>query len=959
MPIPSNEEIFQNWLDTRRITYRSEWIGNCFDTDIVALNKFDCYIRGTAILRHYHYTEQLPSIKDKSFVSQQKREAIASYLEELESDGSRDGNEGNLFLRAEVGGEAMTDFGEPLVESVRKYGRGDLEPVWSVTGIQNPAELLLPMNQRLGVEELETTKELYWIPPVGSNIGFKNNMFCVYGAYVFVAHDELIQIHHVDSLTRTAGTRMMFETKCCLSVLNKNVWLQLDAIGGLEEAERMCENHHRKHCINFIRVCKFFELPVIAACLDNGTVLMYSIASLINEHKLVLDRKSASLEYLETLPLAAFKTRDSCWSVDTMNLNDDVVLVAAGNNGPSIGLFAYDRRHARTYSLEQVTSHNVPCVNFIPNSLDKDGYVTLTYASIYGNVTALKLRLEPGVDPQTNIGTTKVFKIKHLDSQFFGEYAWNVIPLERRDFMHVPSFELLNLNFQENFKKSILYSIVLDTVTLRCGVPNTLTSRNLGLGTLTTQVPVPTAALDWRCQNGVPDCGVDLRFTTFDEDGVVPSGSTRSSGNWVGETYSRMMGRPAIERMASLYTRNLMEQFYFNGERPVFWPTGLAKRRYERWWNSKLKIGPRPISLLPFRGPSIEDDDSLFRFTDLRDEVMALVNDTTNRHIYTSTGGVSEPECLSCIPNTAWIPKGKIIAERCDKTQLLWSSIVDENASKSLDALGIIQGYGFENDDDDDESNDNNNKTITAEVLLQPSNTFKRAPGETLDSDYDEQRIWSNHNHVKKVRRLLDDLRPDSYSTVQSPSGYVQKTHPDDYLLVTTARHVYLLKAYPLLVLSYTRDEIFPTENVSLCVRDFELIDSLNRINFVCHIKELHCVAVASQLGLVSLLRLTEFNGIVSFRQEYILGWHSQVPGEQLEGDECISWRLQGVEQQWMCVVCDVGFPLFNITGMDYSYVPEDIVNGISEHAILYVVSSNSMHRFKILPGQTAVISGR
>lgn len=149
-------------------------------------------------------------------------------------------------------------------------------------------------------------------------------------------------------------------------------------------------------------------------------------------------------------------------------------------------------------------------------------------------------------------------------------------------------------------------------------------------------------------------------------------------------------------------------------------------------------------------------------------------------------------------------------------------------------------------------------------------------------------------------------------------------------------------------------DEIFPLEDVTVCI-PHSFMDSINRINFVCFIKELNCIVAASQLGLVSLLRLTEYKGILSFRQEYILGWQSQDPQRPIDDrDECIKDTMKGRHGDGItCGVDDVAFRLFNIIGMDYTYKPYDRRNKTGGYAILFLNSHGELHRYKISPGDS------
>lgn len=218
---------------------------------------------------------------------------------------------------------------------------------------------------------------------------------------------------------------------------------------------------------------------------------------------------------------------------------------------------------------------------------------------------------------------------------------------------------------------------------------------------------------------------------------------------------------------------------------------------------------------------------------------------------------------------------------------------------------------------------------------------------EGLVIDEDEtykQRSWWVHNHILKVKKLLDIAIQG-----HEPGGFKLPKFENDIILVTTEHNIYLVKPSPLIVTSFTVNEIFPLEIISVCP---EIITEgfLNRINFVCHIKELNCIAVASQIGLVSLLRLTEFRGIFSFRQEYILGWRCQNPFEDSD-ILCNQYYMTG-EAVSPCLHDDTLLPLTFIKGMDYTYFSENKSAGVNEYVELIVTTRCNIQKFKIFAGE-------
>ncbi|CCF57098.1 hypothetical protein KAFR_0C01030 [Kazachstania africana CBS 2517] len=885
-------EPFSQWLVSRHISYKVENVTETYDCEVFASN-------GSHILPHsvpmkHYYVDRRRQSND---FPPQVMDTIDNYLNDLESYAVEKAN-------------VLNDNGEPIVESILQNGRGDFEPVWSDSRIQSPADLLLPLNHKLKVEEINPpANSVFWSPSISSNnLSFKNNLFVIYGSLSFIVKDFLVEIHRLDEPfdSFTNGP------KCALFVVHWNILMSNETLHLLDGDRVAQPSLNLRHSINFIKVSKFWNKDVISICLDRGMVLIYDLESVANEFNEYLKKASRDSvwNFLTTKPLAVFKTPDSCWSVDII-CTDKVTVVAAGHNGPGVSVFIYDRfENNKLYAYEIPSEHNVPSVNFIPGYLSSDGFVTLSYASIYGNVTTVKINTSKF--PNNDI------EVKFLDTQFFGEYCWTVTPVHKSHFAKVPIFELLNLNFKQQAKKSVLYSVVLDGSILKHQPSSICNSGNFGIGTLTTQIPVPTAALSWRCREGLHEDMICLRFTTFDDLGK--------------KSYARLIPDPDRDetdpimiinhREAHSWERVILDlpddtfkQSFFD-EHSQWIATCYSdedKKNNDKWWNSKFTIRSSTIENSSY-GPQ-------FKFTTLEDEVRSI-----------------EAKLLSKSHEIKYALKmnGKIspVFPHLHDTLVGRSKFFDgHQPGKWSD----ISGYGLDEAFNDPMISGN----TTRHSSPNPSNA--RAGSDTT-IEYYEQKEWALHNHIRKVCKLLDNIEPGSES---SANGYKLKDYDDNFFFVTTAHKLYLVKANPLIITSYTMDDIFPVNDVSVC-SEYELLKCLNRINFVCHIKEFNCLVVASQLGLISLLKLTEYNGIYSFRQEYVIGWHSQDPAFPRPDDDCILSRIEGTPHMWRCDIDDVSFPFFNITGIDYSYVPYDDVNGRGDYAILYVLADSTLHRFNI-----------
>ncbi|SCV01942.1 LAMI_0G14752g1_1 [Lachancea mirantina] len=216
-----------------------------------------------------------------------------------------------------------------------------------------------------------------------------------------------------------------------------------------------------------------------------------------------------------------------------------------------------------------------------------------------------------------------------------------------------------------------------------------------------------------------------------------------------------------------------------------------------------------------------------------------------------------------------------------------------------------------------------------------------RPAGYFQDLAYKSMRLWSLTNYVDKVSSLSQAVTPQSRFSAGGPRFELPLAN-ETFFLVTTSTKLYLMLGNPLIVNAYTADEIFPIQNVSSCGA---LDPQLNRISIVCHIRELNCFVVASQIGLISLMRLTTYKGIHAFRQEYILGWESQVPGQP---DSRCMRAYTSDDGIYPCHLDDTIFEMNNITGLAYKFHQTSSTSSTPDYAVLYVTLRKDIYRFKI-----------
>lgn len=794
-----------------------------------------------------------------------------------------------LDLLAITEGEVLNDNGEPLLQAVRD-AQGDLEPSWSGTRIANPAELLLPTDHRLFVTtegpeiiypHQENAEEEY-IEEIPSS---KNNLGCSYSGYFFIVATDHLLIYKSDNLFEPIQKRpylaeALLEDQFDLyNMTNEDQWDSDD-----ESTDGFSTT------ANYICTKRLFDRDVLVICDTNALVLFFDLESII-----------VQLEYEltpELIPTIALKVPKSCWSVDVINVGD-TAFVAAGHNLPGVSLFALSRTQKiikekddiKIISRELTSEHNVPSLTFIIPDHGLPKTVSLVYGSIFGNITTIKI----GTDISGGVIEAEV-----IDMQFLADEVWTVTALKKKDFLGVPQFELLNLNFKEASKNSVQKSIIMDSKFLNLQPRSIYHSGEYGIGTLTTQIPVPLSNLRWLCINGVHSDKIKLRFTTFDKEGMVSEGTLTTQPGDSDMSFIPLSLRPynSLQRLSSV-SENDELQFTFKYEEFQMVYRNENPSAHDIWKNANFEIKSTSDvpNLTKYNGFTILSEDEEYNLEN---------NDNTERHNREYFPNTSTPDSIFAM---------------AEKTLIHESSTYFDNMYKP-------QSW----------------KDITHPDLKVPDRPVLHEHNLSDMPDISSHRDWWVHNHALKVKKLLQCAVPG-----YEPCGFKLLDHDNDILFITTHRGIILAKPYPLIVTSYSTDDIFPLDSVFVCINVRNLI-ILNRINFVCHIKELNCIAVASQIGLISLLRLTEFRGIYSFRQEYIIGWNSQLPFDE-DDPACIRESMFCDPHDGSCRADDLILPLAFIRGMDYKYYPEDKSAGTVEHAELIVSFQHNRQKFKIFAG--------
>ena len=933
------EQKFENWKLVHRIVaaknQETEWLSSSdFPYDKNVLTEHIPKKHGRYVL-----SDDFDKLT-RCCAPPRKSEQIQSFLDEQDKFSVRRNT------------RILSDTGVPLVDYVRS-AKHAFEPGLTNFRVIDPAELLLPPSQRLVVETdalnfpSQDNSEIVHPP----SFSFSSNTLCTFGEWVISASGHTISRRKAEDIVNNVQND---ETDRKIDLITVTHDPKLDQPEGLhsdfcncaniatedDDADQDILNSINGLTINFLRICTIKSSEVLCACTDGGRVFIFDLVHWIGQDNAPndsqLDTSSSPNENPDnTLEngclLLLLNIEESAWSIDIIDQMEGIFMVAIGNNQPGIALFVVDIVERRAIASGFLpTFHNVPTLSFL--GFDSSKYrTTLTYGTITGDVSVIELAYN-----------SSEFHVLFIDSQLLGDEVWTITPLFIRDFMPVSTFELLNLIFQENTKRSILYSTVMDTWIIDGGLPNPQCSSDLGPGVYTNTIPVPVTDLQRHWLHPSDVLERSLRFTTFDEDGLISKAICRQGG--YDTNFSINYDQENVDQRGSIQLPkedDNIKPFYFaykerSSSKGIF--SSDEDFRYKSLWKAEFPLNStreRPVSS---GNPKISFDyqrnastntkithlHDRSRHTTLRRSASVASNTSINR--------TRESPLTITMNNNETVQKTQIF--KAEDKRSIYPIIIPSPEDPDYASPGVDFG-NFETSETDDR----------VVQYIQP-NDYRTNPD--IDHPFRTsvlQRDWTIHNHAVKVDKFIQ-----SYLSGETTSATLS-----DYLLVTTQQKIILIKTSPLIVTSFTYDDIFPVEKYDFCIT--LLTDGFNRLNFTCHIPELNCIAVASQLGVISLIRLTEYKGLLSFRQEYILGWHPQDPNDPAPGDGCFLCSVMGQPAPGYvsCAQDDVTFPLFNITGMDYSYVPLDRVRNSGGYAILFVKTIHHTRAFKIYPGDPSL----
>ncbi|AMD21191.1 HEL089Wp [Eremothecium sinecaudum] len=809
------------------------------------------------------------------------------------------------------------DFISSIIES------GTLaEPVWGSNGrYLNPADTLLPEWERLKLCRDGVANSLGF----AQGFGYDNNLMCIASSsLMFIAYENTFFTKNLVSYGAPSFNKedMINFSLIDSALLYDNFPLQQMLYFG---------RIFRDYKIHLVKLCHFYGQEYVAMCCENGYIMMFLVHDFEDYYKDVADGHKYGAKP-SMRPKYILRARGSCWSFDIYDDDPNVKYIAAGHNDgdapTGISLFGYSKGMNKFIIDEIPIEHNVPCVSFIKDS-SRDKNIILAYSSIFGSVGTISI--QRSLDVEKCVRERLRIAWEYLDEQYLPSWCWSITPVKKSSFRHVGQYEFLSNNYNQNHKTKELSLIYQNSLLLESYPFRPSQTSNLGIATNFVQTMVPVSHLQLLNASEYANKSIKFRFVCAQ----LPSpGGKRIPYE------SAYISTSYLEYDPSLWSYFfLLKPEYPLGDEKLSGGVEEAKMVVNNNYSiSRLKSTPE-----------WKDELSTFKITEPPQgkyfEAFDLSFSDDDKPIDLSLSEVSLSPCIHGIaePNTnnssdfylyqrfhSSPPRREIKRVWIDRDPIFSIASTIENQNTWTETDELYHQY----DDTMDDFSSSDTDGVTSVTLV----------SESSDSRIEEVIEMSLTNHISKTYRLYASLKQDTRYNLAGPE--FESCAPQDYFfVVTTNKSVFLIRSDPLIINAMTTDDIFPTSDISTCHPE---IESHNRISIVCYIQELSCIVVASQIGLISILRLTEYNGIYSFRQEYVIGWQ-RVPPEQRD-QICMSqyadYNYDGPD--YSCGQCDTVFPYFSIQGMDYIYCPEDPLNGIQEHAVLYILYRDNIIRYRI-----------
>lgn len=225
--------------------------------------------------------------------------------------------------------------------------------------------------------------------------------------------------------------------------------------------------------------------------------------------------------------------------------------------------------------------------------------------------------------------------------------------------------------------------------------------------------------------------------------------------------------------------------------------------------------------------------------------------------------------------------KPEVVSRVATRQEIWCVNFVDEYYFKSVDSFELLTGDPWA-----DKENFLANKVLRESELLDAESNYCKSSHLGLSSEFQCFYVptettqnftapTTETDRIRRIRKMYDDYYEDFQRGRRK--GCISRRFHDywqdlaqnkrfkhKFLLITGKTNLSLFRVSRLLF-NATVSDVF-----GFTTRD-ENEDSSNRLSLCLVIPELNCYIVASQVGLVSIFRLTKYRGTVGMRQEFVL----------------------------------------------------------------------------------------
>lgn len=209
------------------------------------------------------------------------------------------------------------------------------------------------------------------------------------------------------------------------------------------------------HTINSVKSCSWFGKPILAACIDDGSIKVWFTKTI---HDLISNRAQnpRGSFSLRVAPDFLFKLEASAWSVDFASCSEGVNrkqchIAVGSSNARKINLFFYEEQQNTFHEIDShEILHNIPEVNIIKYSIKGPQHVALvSCTSISGEVIVFRFQFEVEI---SNSATFKSEQPEVLSRTQQSSYCWTAKPINKSFFKSVNSLRAMTASSSSDEK---------------------------------------------------------------------------------------------------------------------------------------------------------------------------------------------------------------------------------------------------------------------------------------------------------------------------------------------------------------------------------------------------------------------------------------------------------------------------------------------------------------------------